>query len=169
MENTTTVENIQSNIDHIVDITEANEQSDSIHVDESILPITESQDSHPNTEDQPQPEPQLEPESQSSDDATTITEPSDVSEVEEVEVIEEVEEVFSSGISNEVEQEQFKSLEEAKASKEEGNSYFRSQNFDEALNSYTRAIESCPLIDTEDLVSMVYIVYMVYMVYIVYI
>mmetsp|Transcript_23207 Transcript_23207/g.38703 ORF Transcript_23207/g.38703 Transcript_23207/m.38703 type:complete len:268 (+) Transcript_23207:52-855(+) len=37
-----------------------------------------------------------------------------------------------------------KNLEEALAAKEEGNEYFRSKDFDEALEYYSRAIELCP-------------------------
>lgn len=74
---------------------------------------------------------------------------------------EEVDEVFSeqcgqtcdNPVPTVVDHESFKSLEEAKTAKEEGNTYFRSQNFEEALNSYTIAIETCPLTDVNDMVS----------------
>ena len=46
-----------------------------------------------------------------------------------------------------------KSLEIAMASKQEGNSHYKEGNYDLALDSYSNAIETCPLENTSDLVS----------------
>ena len=45
-----------------------------------------------------------------------------------------------------------KSLSDATLAKEEGNSYYRENDYDNALESYTSAIELCPLENRNELV-----------------
>ena len=52
-------------------------------------------------------------------------------------------------IIEEVDVDDFKDLNEAKKAKEEGNAFFRNKDYINAIESYTRAIATCPDIEKE--------------------
>ena len=54
-------------------------------------------------------------------------------------------------IIEEVDVDAFKDLNEAKKAKEEGNAFFRNKDYINAIESYTRAIATCPDIEKESL------------------